>query len=78
MCRVVHMDVYGDVLVQCLNTSVVADFVKGSAGVEPRMRVGRKTYVAEYFHFALFVESSGNHIQPVYLLFAYCSSVYLF
>jgi hypothetical protein len=50
VCRVVHMDVYDGILAQHLNASFLADFVKGSADVEPRMRVGRKTYVTKYFH----------------------------
>lgn len=45
VCHVVHMDVYDGTFVQHLNASVLAEFVKGSADVEPRMRVGRKKYV---------------------------------
>ena len=72
------MEVYDGrpTVVQHLNASVLADFVKGSADVGPRMRVGRKTYVTEYFHFAVRVESSGSRIQPV-CIFANCNSVYL-
>jgi hypothetical protein len=49
VCRVVHMDVYDGILAQYLNASFLTDFVKGSADVEPRMRVGRKMYVTSTF-----------------------------